>query len=366
MLTFLPRNDSLQALRIRRFCIGAGSYLLWFVLIMYCQYQGFIRVPFGWTLFGCGIAAGINLLLYIIFRTGWNKRFPDPSLTFPQMAIAALAAMVGIYYTDNIRGVMLVAYIVTILFGVFRFNIIQYLIFTVFSVTCYGTVILLLLNNHPEAITLQVEILQLVVFATVLTWFSMIGSYMRKIRKKLSATNFRLNKALNTIRELAIHDDLTRAYNRRQMFEELKLEKAKADRSGGIFSIALFDLDHFKKINDTYGHLKGDDVLKHLIHSVSHEIREIDSISRYGGEEFVIIMSGSNAKGAEECVLRINNRIKDLKFPGFADSYRITISTGITTYQPVESIDELIARSDSAMYKAKSLGRNLVVIENPA
>lgn len=223
----------------------------------------------------------------------------------------------------------------------------------------------MLLNNHPETINLQVEILQLIVFATVLTWFSMIGSYMRKMRKKLSATNYRLNKALNTIRDLAIHDDLTQAFNRRQMFEELKREKAKADRIGGIFSIALFDLDHFKTINDTYGHLKGDDVLKHLIHSVSHEIREIDSISRYGGEEFVIIMSGSDTSGAEECALRIKNRIKNLKFPGFADTFRITISTGITTYQPVESIDEIIARSDSAMYKAKAMGRNQVVIENP-
>ena len=366
MITILPRNDSHQALRIRRFFIGAGSYLLWFVLIMYCYYQGYIRLSFGWTLLGCGIAAGFNLILYIIFRSGLNKKFADPSLTFPQMAFAALAAMAAIYYIDNIRGIMLVAYIVTILFGVFRFNIFQYLIFTLFSVTCYGTVIVLLLNNHPETITLQVEILQLIVFATVLTWFSMVGSYLREIRKKLSATNFRLNKALNTIRELAIHDDLTRAYNRRQMFEELKQEKAKADRIGGIFSIALFDLDHFKRVNDTYGHLKGDDVLKRLIHSVSHEIREIDSISRYGGEEFVIIMSGSNAKGAEECALRIKNRIDNLKFSGFAESFRMTISTGITTYQPVESIDDLIARSDSAMYKAKSMGRNQVVIENPA
>ncbi len=192
----------------------------------------------------------------------------------------------------------------------------------------------------------------------------MVGSYMNKIRKKLSSTNYRLNNALSIIRELAIHDDLTRAYNRRQMFEELKREKSKADRIGDIFSIALFDIDHFKKINDTYGHLKGDDVLKYLIHSVRHEIREIDSISRYGGEEFIIIMSGTDTKGAEEGAYRIKNNIENLKFPGFSDSFRITISTGIATYQPVESIDDLIARSDSAMYKAKTMGRNQVVAEN--
>ncbi len=366
MTPITPKKDRQQALRIRRFFIGAASYVMWLILILYCHHLGFIRLSLGWTLFAFGIVISINIFLYLIFRTGLNKKFTDPSLTFLQMTIAALAAMVAIYYTNDIRGIMLVAYIVTILFGVFSFSLIQYFVFTIFSVSCYATVILLLLNNHPDTITLQVEILQLVVFTTVLTWFSMVGSYMRKIRTKLSTTNYRLNNALSTIRELAIHDDLTQAYNRRQMYEELKREKAKADRSGDIFSIALFDLDHFKKINDTYGHLKGDDVLKHLIHSVSHEIREIDSIYRYGGEEFVIIMSDTDAKGAEECACRIQNAIKHLKFPGFSESFCITISTGITTYQPFESIDALIARSDSAMYKAKSLGRNQVVTQNHA
>ena len=194
----------------------------------------------------------------------------------------------------------------------------------------------------------------------------MVFSYIRTIRKKLSAINYRLNNALTTIQELAIHDDLTKSYNRRHMYEELKREKAKADRSGGSFSVALFDLDHFKQVNDTYGHLKGDDVLKHLIHSVSHEIREIDSISRYGGEEFIIIMSGTDARGADECARRIKSSIENLKFPGFPESFRITISIGITTYRPVESIDELIARSDQAMYEAKSMGRNQVVMKPPA
>ncbi len=363
MTSIIPKNDRQQALRLRRFFIGAASYAMWLILIMYCHYLGFSRLSYGWTLVAFGFVIGINILLYILFRTGLNKKFTDPSLTFPQMAIAALAAMVAVYFTDNIRGVMLIAYIVTMLFGIFRFNLVQYILFTIFSVMCYGTVILLLLNNHPNTITLRVEILQLVVFATILTWFSMVGNYIRQIRKKLSATNYRLNNALNTIQELASHDDLTRAYNRRQMYEELNREKAKADRTGGCFSIALFDLDHFKKINDTYGHLKGDDVLKHLIHTISHEIREIDSISRYGGEEFIIIMSGTDAKGAEECAGRIKNTIENLKFPGFPESFCITISTGITTYCPVESIDELIARSDVAMYKAKSMGRNQVVTE---
>lgn len=153
-MPFIPKNDRLQALRIRRFFIGAASYVMWLTLILYCHHLGFFRLSFGWTLFAFGIVISINISLYFIFRTGLNKKFADPSLTFQQMAIAALAAMVGIYFTDNIRGIMLVAYIVTILFGVFRFNILQYIVFTIFSVMCYTTVIALLLNNHPDKIIL--------------------------------------------------------------------------------------------------------------------------------------------------------------------------------------------------------------------
>jgi len=363
MLPIIPADDPKQALRIRRYFIGALSYVMWFALVLHTHHLGFIRLSIGWTILAMGIIVLINILIYAFFRSGLNKKFSDPSLTFPQMTIAALFAMVGIYYTDNIRGIMLVAFLVTILFGVFRFNFRQYIFFSIISVASYGCVILLLLNYHPEEISLDVEILQLIVFATILAWFSMVGSYMGNMRKTLSATNYQLKNALNTIRDLAIHDDLTKAYNRRHMYDELKRQKAGADRSGTTFSIALIDLDHFKKVNDTYGHLKGDDVLKYLIHSITHEIREIDSISRYGGEEFIIIMDNTDTKGADECALRINKNIENLRFPGFPESFRMTISTGITTYKSPESIEQLIARSDKALYKAKAAGRNQVVIE---
>lgn len=363
MISIIPGNDRRQALRIRRFFIGAASYILWYALILYCHYLGFIRLSMKWTLCAFVLFAGINILLYIIFRTGWNLKFSDPGLTALQMGIAAIGAMGTLYYTDHVRGVMLMAYVVTILFGIFGFNLIQHMMFTLFSLFCYGTVILLLLNNHPETIVLRIEILQFIIFAAVLTWFSMVGAYIGSLRKKLSGTNHRLNTALDTIRELAIHDDLTRAFNRRHMYEELRREKATTDRTGGSFSIALFDLDHFKKINDIYGHLKGDDVLKHLIHSLRHEIREIDSIYRFGGEEFVIIMPDTDLKGAEECIRRMRNAIKGLQFPGFPESFRMTVSIGLATYQPGEIIDELLDRADRAMYKAKGMGRNQVVLD---
>lgn len=359
-----PKNDPVQAIRIRRFLIAAASYLMWIMLIFQCYRMGFVRLSPERMAFLFSLCVFINLLLFVTFRTGLNIRFSDPSLTMLQMFIATLLVMITIYFTDHIRGVMLLAYIVTMLFGVFRFKLRQYIKYAVFSIVSYTLVVTLLLTHHPEQTDLRIEALQWAVFAAVLVWFSFIGSYISRLGQKLSKVNHDLQAALNTISELAIHDDLTQAYNRRHMFERLKHEKAATDRGGPGFSIAIFDLDHFKEVNDTYGHQKGDEVLKFLIQAVKHEIREIDCVARYGGEEFVVIMSHTAADGAEECAQRILRTIAEMKFSGFPASFGITISIGLTIYQPRESIDQMIARADKALYRAKAAGRNRVVVEN--
>jgi diguanylate cyclase len=365
MFSLLPKNDLAQTLRIRRFIIGASSYLMWMALITYCYYHGFMRLSAEYTATAFALFFITNILFYIIFRTGLNKRCSDPSLTMHQMIVAAFGAMIVIYFTDIVRGVMLLAYIVTILFGVFRFKLRQYIEYTLFSLASYAIIILLLFKYHPDKINLRIELLQWVVLAAILFWFSIIGSYISGLSQRLSDTNRSLQNALNTISELAIHDELTKAFNRRHLFEELHRQKALADRGSSFFSIALFDLDHFKHANDTYGHLKGDDILKHLIQAVKHEIREVDCLARYGGEEFIIIMTNTDIKRAEECSNRIKKVVEKLKFPGLPESFSITISIGITIYNPNESIEHIISRADKALYRAKSAGRNQVATENP-
>ncbi len=364
-MELIPKGDSIQALRIRRFVIAVGSYAMWLVLIIYCQYQGFIRLSPFETAFAFIIFGLINLGFYLLIRTGLNKKFADPSLTFPQMIVGATGAMLAIYFTDRIREVMLLIYFVTVLFGVFRFNLRQYIAFTLFSVGGYGLVILLLYKNHPEAINLQIELLQFIVFAVVLTWFSVVGSYISSLRNRISATNRELNNALKTIEELAIYDDLTQAYNRRQMYKELRREKSLADRSRIPLTVLMLDLDHFKRVNDTFGHLKGDEVLRRLIQEIRNELRDTDTLARYGGEEFLVIMSNTDIAGAKDCAARILSCAERLTYPGFPESFQMTISIGLTVYRPVESIDDMISRADAALYRAKKNGRNRIEVEYP-
>jgi len=342
------------------------SYLMWMVLVGYCYYQGFFRMSLQNTIAWFSSVILMNIAFYITFRTGLNKHFKDPSLTMLQMLFGTFVAMVVTYYTDEVRGTLLLIYLVVFIFGVFRLQLRQFLILELYALTGYGYVILLLLANHPEKIDLNVEVLYWMVLAVVLSWFSAIGSYIKHLRSRLVKTNIELKKANDIIRQSAIIDDLTQVYNRRQMMKILQREKALADRGEPSFSLCIFDLDNFKQVNDTFGHLKGDMVLKTLVMAVKEDIREQDYIARYGGEEFVVIFAYPDLDDALVCANRIKELASNLRFKGLPGDFRITISMGVSRYHPAESIDALIGRADTALYRAKTTGKNRIEYETHA
>ncbi len=363
MLKIFPRDDADQALRIRRFFMAFCSYLMWMILIGYCYYQGFFRMTLKGTVALFSGVIACNLLLYMLFRTGLNRHVKDPSLTMPQMLFGTFVAMVVTYYTDEVRGTLLLIYMVVFIFGVFRLQLRQFIILALYALTGYGYVILLLFANHPDKIDLKIEILYWIVLAVVLSWFSAIGSYINHLSSKLAKTNSKLKRANDIIRQSAILDDLTQVYNRRQMMKILQREKALADRGEPSFSLCIFDLDDFKHVNDTFGHLKGDLVLKTLVQAIKNDIREQDYIARYGGEEFVVIFAYPDLDDALICAKRIKELASNLTFKELPGDFRITISIGVSRYHPAESIDSLMGRADAALYRAKIDGKNRIEYE---
>jgi diguanylate cyclase (GGDEF)-like protein len=175
---------------------------------------------------------------------------------------------------------------------------------------------------------------------------------------KVTTINAELEKALARIEELAIRDELTGLYNRRHLMDSLEREKKRADRTGQFFSLLMFDVDHFKRINDTYGHLKGDIVLRAVAKTAQDALREIDYCARYGGEEFLVVLQKVDSAGARACVERLRSLIESLQFPDLGDDTVITVSLGYTQYRPPETIAQAIARADAALYRAKTAGRN--------
>ena len=151
--------------------------------------------------------------------------------------------------------------------------------------------------------------------------------------------------------------------------DSLAREKGRADRSNVPVSVCIFDLDHFKHLNDEHGHLVGDRVLKSFAKRVRGELRGMDtanpsdhrrSFGRFGGEEFIAILPSTALAGAAACAERIRAAIADRPFD---DLYRVTTSVGVAEYRRGETVPELLARADDALYKAKAEGRNRVELD---
>ncbi|MFQ6017708.1 MAG: PleD family two-component system response regulator, partial [Kiloniellaceae bacterium] len=162
---------------------------------------------------------------------------------------------------------------------------------------------------------------------------------------------------------MAYVDALTGVYNRRYMNAHLDRKIMEIADSAKPVSVMIFDIDHFKAVNDTYGHASGDEVLKGVAERVSGGIRDFDLLARYGGEEFVVIMPNTPAGLALMVAERLRRRLEAEAFPisGGGEPVPITASMGVaTTTDPGETADSLLARADGALYAAKESGRNRV------
>ena len=161
------------------------------------------------------------------------------------------------------------------------------------------------------------------------------------------------------LRDAATLDGLTGAFNRNKIDELLQQEVARAGRYETPLSLILFDLDHFKSINDTYGHLSGDSILKTVVDIVKDNIRRTDFIGRWGGEEFMVLAPGIELEQAAELADKIRSRVENFSF---AAAGAVTISCGVATFKAEDTAIDLIKRADDALYLAKDKGRNAVEI----
>ncbi|MDP2755955.1 MAG: sensor domain-containing diguanylate cyclase [Nitrospirota bacterium] len=166
------------------------------------------------------------------------------------------------------------------------------------------------------------------------------------------------------LERLAITDYLTGIYNIRYFYKRLEEEFSRAERYITPLSCVMFDIDHFKKINDTYGHRIGDIVLREFAQLVKGHTRKIDIFARYGGEEFIMLMPQTPAKGAIHEADRIRKMVSEYRFMGLDEKDRITVSIGIasTLDEKIRTPDDLITFADNSLFTAKNKGRNRVVV----
>jgi diguanylate cyclase (GGDEF)-like protein/PAS domain S-box-containing protein len=168
------------------------------------------------------------------------------------------------------------------------------------------------------------------------------------------------------LRELAMHDELTSLYNRRHFIELADSELTRVRRTGTPLSLAMVDIDHFKRVNDFFGHAVGDLALKELANAMRETLRGSDVPARYGGEEFVILLTDTALEGALSVTERLRERVGRTEVHAGRDRVaRFTISAGVAELTAGESLDSLLARADEALYRAKAEGRNRTLSSMP-
>ncbi|GAM09230.1 response regulator PleD [Geobacter sp. OR-1] len=184
-----------------------------------------------------------------------------------------------------------------------------------------------------------------------------------KVQLKLKLLQDELKRSNEMLKELSNTDPLTQLFNRRYMMEVLDREIQRTARKGSPISILLIDIDHFKKVNDTYGHQLGDVVLVNVANVIRKYLRTYDVAARYGGEEFVAILPETPLDEAITVAERIRAATQQSSFSNKLQSLKITISIGVATFPMpgLDSVDDLIRIADEGLYRAKSEGRNRVI-----
>jgi two-component system cell cycle response regulator len=167
------------------------------------------------------------------------------------------------------------------------------------------------------------------------------------------------------LRRLAVVDDLTLAFNHRYLLPRMREEMERCRRMGTPLSLALMDLDHFKRVNDRHGHIVGDRVLQGFVDRVRQNVRRIDVLVRRGGEEFILIMPSTSAREARTSAERIRKTVAEEPLDADGTPVPQTVSIGVATWDGVESPESLERRTDHAMYGAKHKGRNRVTVATP-
>ena len=186
-----------------------------------------------------------------------------------------------------------------------------------------------------------------------------ITAELQKTKRILTIKETELKAVIAQADEVSHTDALTFLPNRRQIISDLQKEVIFSDSYGSPLSISMLDIDHFKKINDTYGHTAGDEVLRNLASELREHIRYPDTIGRYGGEEFLIVLPHSPLKAAAEQAERLCKLVRSLLIKSGEHELAVTVSMGIAQYRiHKEDWEAFLNRADAALYRAKNSGRN--------
>jgi diguanylate cyclase (GGDEF)-like protein len=304
-------------------------------------------------------ALAVQLLWYLAVRSGWNKRFSDPSLAEPMRSSVIVFLAWGYLIGGPGRPVALMLLFMMLLFGMFTGTSRQLIRSSVLAALVFGAMMLYIARTERHVyMVAEMQIVYFGVMMTMLISVCLLVIQLTTLRARSTQRKNDLSKALDQLQLLATRDELTGLLNRRHMVDLLRAEKQRADRSRRGFAMCMIDVDHFKSVNDRFGHGVGDDALRTLTSALRTVLRDTDVVARWGGEEFLIMFTDTDDDATQAVLERVRHQLKASAVSPLHTDLRITFSAGLTAYRFGEEVRETIERADQALYRAKAAGRN--------
>ena len=342
--------------------MAATVYLFCIGLQAYAYHAGYIEL--GDALVLSSVCLTNVVFWYVVLRSGVNLRFKEPALTLPQI-LSSLTIIIGAYSTTGpVHGSTLMLLALVLVFGIFNLKARGATIAGVYTVVVIGIAMSIKVQTDPVHYPFKLEFAHFWMTVAIVPTISSLAVQLSNMREKLKAQKNELGEALMRIQVLATRDELTGLFNRRHMLDVLGQHQKRLERSGHHhFCLAILDIDHFKRVNDTYGHGVGDEVLRRFAEEAQTVLRDTDVLARWGGEEFLLLLNDTSPALANTGLERMRNHLASIQFSTSQPTLRPTFSAGLTGYGDNERLDVCIERADKALYQAKRDGRNRTVIQ---
>ena len=315
----------------------------------------------------CGFVTLGLATIYVALRTGWSERFGDPALTAAQMVFGVVTVEWGYLIAGPARNAALFPLLLIFTFGAFSLGWRRITWLTAFAIASLVGCVLVLHSARTgddnwslADVDLRFDVTNVLMVIILLPALSLVAARLSALRTRLSFQRGVLTELLAKVQELATHDELTGLANRRHMLDRLAQEQGRFERKDHPFSIAIIDLDHFKRINDACGHAVGDAVLRAFADEATSTLRTGDLMARWGGEEFLLLLPDTHGPQAQASVMRLLERVRALPQPS---GWPLSFSAGVTEHRAGESVAETVARADREMYLAKRSGRSAVGLQ---
>jgi diguanylate cyclase (GGDEF)-like protein len=355
-----PREAKLQTHRIKMTKLVIVDMLVEAVLLGLFAWAGTIPAWAAWAfvLAGPGVAFGF----LVVLKLGLNMRMPDRSLLVPQIVAQVVLQLTFLLLIPQLAVMFMLALLLLSGYAVLQFSARHFTVaWGVYAVTTAAALYLVRDRyTYPGTSGLEMGLLWLT-FVLALRLLTLVNIQFGVMRSKLSEKNRQLEQSLMKIETMVSQDHLTGVSSRGSFMQMLETQLQIMQRTGIAFSVVMIDLDHFKTINDRFGHPVGDAVLRTACDVAAACLRGHDRIGRLGGEEFAILMPSTTAEQALGVMGRVRGAVTGYEWQRVASGLSVTFSAGITAAAAGDTIEAIFKRADDALYRAKDSGRDCIL-----